>query len=192
MEDSAKNAKVDGVRHAQAALRLNSIRSSIDALEAKGLLSNLRSDLSLSAKLAERARAGNCYEMTALALRYLNNNHDWHSGPTAMISLTDGNHCFAVVGLEADDWDQAELLVAKPLRDWGDDCYIIDPWANVCCPADQYELEFHCKMFSWSMKGKEIATSVGEFENATLMYQALKQCERDLRLFQTESDGVWN
>jgi hypothetical protein len=146
----------------------NKVRLPRDESDSRGLvdiLRWLRADDALfqlretRAPLAERsaARVGNCDEMSRLAVdeaRKLGlRAHAWgfvHEGKPA-------SHAFALVDLPRDTLSSA-YAVGDTRRnfDGGDDFWIVDPWAGICCPGSKYDALFVAKMDKWAAQNKHI------------------------------------
>ncbi|MGE0423279.1 MAG: hypothetical protein AB7O88_13500 [Reyranellaceae bacterium] len=96
-------------------------------------------------------RVGNCTEMACVAACLVSKK----VGPEIDIAIvvTDGpgDHVFCVVG-EASGWDSVRDVPENVAS-----AIVIDPWANVCCTADEYERTFAAKMKVWLGQGKRIA-----------------------------------
>lgn len=77
-----------------------------------------------------------------------------------------GEHQFTIFGLRlhgVDSFTRYEprsrnVLITKSSRTQIKTAYVVDPWANVCCPVDEYPRQFKARMLSWSEKGKHIKT----------------------------------
>ena len=97
-------------------------------------------------------RIGNCHEMALLACRYAS------QVPITGIwlgSIGDlGDHAFCLLGpTGSPTWTCA--LTMQRSTDRGE--WVVDPWANVCCPVPDYYTTFREKMEAWSSAGKRIA-----------------------------------
>jgi hypothetical protein len=125
-------------------------------------------------KLAEVAtayKAGNCTEYAAIAWRYLVGQ-----GVLAhIVGLEGGDHAFAVVGLKQ--------LPSKDFTAWGEDVWICDPWANICCPAADYPKAWNEKMARWDEKEKLILDADGEPIRPTehSWLNSIQHCEKAIR-----------
>jgi hypothetical protein len=77
-----------------------------------------------------------------------------------------GDHQFTIFGLRLHGvqsftrYKQPSSLpvITKASRAQIKAAYVVDPWANVCCPVDQYPSQFRDRMLLWSKKGKQIKT----------------------------------
>lgn len=109
---------------------------------AKGL------DLDQRVALIEQEGAGNCAEMATLAHAFLRRQPNIRG--LGMIGiLPPGDHQFTVVGM-----DKTKLNL--PISQWGSDCYIIDPWARIACPAANFAFAWKQKMRKWQSNEKFI------------------------------------
>lgn len=75
---------------------------------------------------------GNCGEMSWIAYYYL---QTIHAANIAVVTIQNGNHTFAVVGLPKPSWWQNKQGITvrsnQPPEDWGQDAVVCDPWATV-------------------------------------------------------------
>jgi hypothetical protein len=94
--------------------------------------------------------AGNCHEMSAAAAWYALQKNVGN----AFIGFIEdpGDHVFCLIcSGEAPEW----RTVASTHKDRSD-AWVIDVWANVCCPLWQYEMLFTLKMVQWRNEGKRV------------------------------------
>lgn len=107
--EDAKDAKVKRLRGGYNKEILSSPHiSQLDAVE-------------LIARKATKAKAGNCFEQSLVALHYLLTRS--RVRPLENVCLADEDHCFVLIGRPADtdlnDW-----------RTWGPSTVVCDPWAS--------------------------------------------------------------
>jgi hypothetical protein len=88
--------------------------------------------------------AANCGDLaTIVAKRTIE-----EGGYAELWRFEDADHSFAVIG-------HPSRGTATSFRDW-QDVWIVDPWANIVCPATQYIDRFVKKMERWEEAGKAI------------------------------------
>ncbi|WP_416414611.1 hypothetical protein [Pantoea sp. App145] len=101
--------------------------------------------------LAMKLGAGNCGEMSGIADQIIN-----QSGGYSRQYQVDkkGTHAFTLVGKPSP--------YAKDSIHFSDydNCWVVDPWANIVCKASEYTETFIKKMDEWTNKGKAIRTNV--------------------------------
>ena len=99
---------------------------------------------------ADDGFAGNCSDMAAYAAWFAT----WRRIGTAWLAVIEdpGDHIFCIIaGVTRPRWD----CVAN-FRNDRTDAWVIDPWANICCPVRDYETQFNLKMDKWTQRGKRI------------------------------------
>jgi hypothetical protein len=96
--------------------------------------------------------AGNCDQMARVATDTVN-----ASGGFARIAQVQG-HTFSVVGGPA---SQPNLLTAGFAEPEWADAWIVDPWAGITCPANEYHGQFAQRMQEWSDEGRQILIGDG-------------------------------
>ncbi|ORM89863.1 hypothetical protein HA50_25040 [Pantoea cypripedii] len=100
--------------------------------------------------LAMKLGAGNCGEMSGIADQIINK-----SGGYSRQYQVDkkGTHAFTLVGKPSP--------YAKDSIHFSDydNCWVVDPWANIVCKASEYTETFIKKMDEWTNKGKAIRTN---------------------------------
>ncbi|MGH7965368.1 MAG: hypothetical protein ACRERD_26750, partial [Candidatus Binatia bacterium] len=79
------------------------------------------------------------------------------SGGFARIAQVQG-HTFSVVGGPA---SQPNLLTAGFAEPEWADAWIVDPWAGITCPANEYHGQFAQRMQEWSDEGRQILIGDG-------------------------------
>lgn len=94
--------------------------------------------------------AGNCDQMARVAVDTIN-----LSGGQARIAQVQG-HTFAVVG--GQKTGPYTQFFSEP--DWAD-AWVVDPWAEITCPARDYRAQFMQRMQEWSNRGKQIMIGDG-------------------------------
>jgi hypothetical protein len=111
------------------------------------------------ASLDERwaAKVGNCTEMARMAVveaRKMGLRADIWS------FLQNGEpsaHAFALVELRRENLSSAYALGSERRTfDRGDDFWVVDPWAGICCPGSKYDPAFVAKMEKWAAQNKQI------------------------------------
>jgi hypothetical protein len=93
---------------------------------------------------------GNCSEMALLACY-----HAYQKDVTVgfRLGLRGADHMFCLVGPESKPPWPNILAMNK----WqGDEAWIIDPWANICCRPQDFLGQYTKKMIYWSEKHKQI------------------------------------
>lgn len=96
-------------------------------------------------------RVGNCTEMACVAAYLVSKKVDTKTDIAIVVTDGPGDHVFCVVG-EASGWDNI-----RGVPDGVGSSIVIDPWAHVCCTAEDYEAAFAAKMKIWLGQGKRIA-----------------------------------
>ncbi|MBV4482100.1 dermonecrotic toxin domain-containing protein [Pseudomonas khavaziana] len=156
----AQQAK-DAVNQALKATGLgpgNLVRSTTDIARADAAtitLGWLRRTISLKAPHAGdmimKTGAGNCGEMAILAHDILTKSGaraaEWHVGDA---------HAFAVVGGPTGD--------VKPTVDFSEpswaNAWVVDPWADIACPAPEYMAQLKATMAKWDKAGWKIREGI--------------------------------
>lgn len=104
------------------------------------------------ATLVLKAGVGNCSEMSLLAKDMINSSggraYEWAAGT---------EHAFTVVGGPA-ELPGATVDFSGP--EWRD-AWIVDPWADIACPASQYTSKLDEVMRQWEAQGMQIVGSGG-------------------------------
>lgn len=104
------------------------------------------------ATLLVKTGAGNCGEMAALSKDIIEK-----SGGRAYEWAIPGSHAFTVVGgpstLPAGSVNFSEAAWA--------DAWIVDPWANIACPAREYTQQLSNVMHKWAQEGVKIIDENG-------------------------------
>ncbi|QJT80753.1 hypothetical protein [Kosakonia sp. MUSA4] len=97
---------------------------------------------------AERLKAGNCGEMTQIAVRFITQ----HGGNAGLCVTNDiFTHMFCL--LAKSSYKYPEYITAGEMDK---DLWIIDPWCGICCPANLFISEFLNKMSKWTAQNKRI------------------------------------
>lgn len=116
--------------------------------------------------LNRKTLVGNCLEM-ASAAAYLAVRRQVGT-PWLMCIQPPGDHVFCLVNEgQKPGAGKVDDFLTHPSDGW-----VIDPWANVCCPAVEYQQEFCAQMLHWSKQGKTVSANVkyGENENCTHVF----------------------
>jgi hypothetical protein len=144
--DSQKTADRNTLR--EFALELGANR--ITAMQAP-----LREYAAKIAAVGEGYRAGNCYEMSALACFYA--ARQGVQGVWLCAQDAPGDHVFCLLGpAERPGWrNVVGMNLGGEAGAW-----IVDPWAATCCQAPSYPNSFVEKMKAWAAEGKQVC-----FEN---------------------------
>ncbi|WP_112195430.1 dermonecrotic toxin domain-containing protein [Pseudomonas sp. LG1E9] len=104
------------------------------------------------ATMALKSGVGNCGEMSLLAKDTINSSggraYEWRAG---------NEHAFTVVGGPA-ELPGATVDFSGP--EWGD-AWIVDPWADIACPASQYTGKLDEVMRQWEAQGIKIVDGSG-------------------------------
>jgi len=121
-------------------------------------------------------KAGNCGELSTLARMKLQahpficvcvlSTRPGHVVKDQAGKDHQGDHQFTIFGLRLHGvqsftrYKQPSPLpvITKASRAQIKAAYVVDPWANVCCPVDEYPSQFRARMLLWSNKGKQIRT----------------------------------
>lgn len=112
----------------------------------------------LSGKSVVKAGAGNCGEMATLSREIINT-----SGGRAYEWFAGDSHAFTVVGgpskkpLGSVKFDEPE---------WAD-AWVVDPWAGIACPANQYTQKLEQTMGKWAADGWVIRTGADDAMSPT-------------------------
>jgi hypothetical protein len=98
---------------------------------------------------------GNCTEMALLAC-YFAALEKIQYAIMCGFSSSVSDHAFCVVGLEGNPpWNNV-----TDMNSWDNTtAWVIDPWANICCNPQAYQVSFHQKLRYWKDKGKQIAAA---------------------------------
>ena len=109
------------------------------------------------------SKAHNCGELSYLAANFLSVQQmravqivDVHS------FIQGGAHAFAAILPDHFPTTQLGFKMGRNMDKWSSDILIVDPWANIVCPAPEYNKLFKIKMDEWYAKGKEIFISDNE------------------------------
>jgi len=100
--------------------------------------------------LDQNELAGNCTELACVAA-YLCSLKQLHFVWVAYMQYP-GNHAFCVV---TDGSPPTMETVGDFYKERTRIGWIIDPWANICCPIHQYAAHFVLHMRHWSAQGKQ-------------------------------------
>jgi hypothetical protein len=101
----------------------------------------------------EKNRKGNCLEMASLAAFHAANKKSLNDLVWVGHITKPGDHVFCLVGkAEQPSWKSVSEMVKAAADDW----WVIDPWADICCQAKQYDSKFEEQMSIWSGQGKRI------------------------------------
>lgn len=122
--------------------RLRSARKQGSAFQYAGIL--------LADIIDNEVVAGNCEEMATLAGIFA---YDAGIGTVWIVKIGNpGDHAFCLIGSDTPPrWKCAGFF-----KNDKSDAWVIDPWANVCCPLRDYERLFTQKMDKWAVQGKRI------------------------------------
>jgi hypothetical protein len=101
----------------------------------------------------EPPRSGNCEELSWLAFKYI---YEHRVRPVDLVEVEDpGGHGFVVVG-QTTGPSAGDHTYPKSFAEWDDTAWICDPWANIACPARNYEAQWRLKMRKWQRVGKKL------------------------------------
>ena len=95
--------------------------------------------------------AGNCDQMALVSHEIVR-----ISGGTASLWGMPGAHSFLVVGVPRPGPVPSTIGFTEPAFK---DAWIVDPWADISCPAKDYMKTFEDKMSAWEQEGKEILST---------------------------------
>jgi hypothetical protein len=129
-------------------------------------------DYGILAELATAYESGNCTEYAAIAWKYLVSKEV----QAHIVGLEgDGDHAFAVAGLKQPP--------PRDFAEWGEDVWICDPWANICCLAADYPTAWNDRMRHWENKGKMILGKDGEpiAPTSHAWLNSIQHCEKAIR-----------
>lgn len=103
-------------------------------------------------------RAGNCGEMTKMALHYaaLHRISDVWRVSTDDLGGNAVDHVFCVVGLPSSPPRLGFISSMASQAGHTMQAYVCDAWAGIVCPYQQYPHLFLQKMARWERQGKEI------------------------------------
>jgi hypothetical protein len=136
--------------------------------DAEKALDDLRGWMEVNAKaitlnsFAERISAvgaGNCMEYSVVVLSWLRRNGKADRGNSGYVSFKGLDHAFVQLGFSV----PADKKYPTNFAEWGD-AWVIDPWVNICCPAQNYPLEVGEKMKKWSRENKYIDGAHGKIK----------------------------
>jgi len=109
-------------------------------------------------KMPVTDRSGNCMEMAALSAYMVFEGN--YAGPSCVYYASiekPGDHAFCLVvqgwGLMPEYSSVSKFTQAPSSRSW----FVIDPWLNVVCTADEYLFYAHVMLEKWGIDGKRIA-----------------------------------
>ncbi|MCI0152360.1 hypothetical protein KNO81_41935 [Paraburkholderia sediminicola] len=97
-------------------------------------------------------RAGNCSEMTQVALHCAALNRI----PDVWRVAASSDHVFCVVGLPSSPSLLASISSMTSPADGTMEAYVCDVWAGIVCAYTSYPHHFLGKMATWESQGKEI------------------------------------
>ena len=111
--------------------------------------------------------AGNCSEMSCVALYYLSVGQAQYAFPFPVryVALEyPGNHVFLVAGylppvvVNVPYWETSTVSVEMMCNAIPDmaESYVVDVWAGIFCPTRVYPFELQVKLDKWSRQGKEV------------------------------------
>lgn len=116
-------------------------------------------------------RAGNCLEYALVARQ-----HILGADPNAkvtVVKLLDGDHVFLAVGLASPE------KLSKDVRNWGQDVWICDPWANIACPCADFPRLWKEKLDRWMSRGKYLLFgNLRDKPTNEFWYQAIEDREK--------------
>jgi hypothetical protein len=92
-----------------------------------------------------RTGAGNCDQMAWTASKIIN-----ESGGTATVWGMPGAHTFTVVGVPRGTVVKTVDFSEPAFKD----AWVVDPWAEISCPASEYVMRLDLQMNLWEAEGK--------------------------------------
>jgi hypothetical protein len=135
---------------------LNRIQCQIYAIEAEWKKNKIQPNLKELATVISRRgenAAGNCYEQSILAYSYLQDNLGMIEIILDIVSLKPpGNHNIVAINQPRN----SEGIYPKDFSDWGEDAFVVDPWAKIACPAREYPSKWVAKMTKWAARGLKV------------------------------------
>jgi hypothetical protein len=102
------------------------------------------------------SKAGNCIEMSALACYYASLISD----SVTIYEAHAGLHSFAILIDENADFDDDANTVSKMREARMQGVFIVDPWMNIACTANDYLERSFQKLMQWQTQGKTIRDSI--------------------------------
>lgn len=105
-----------------------------------------------------KAGAGNCGEMAALSREIIN-----RSGGRAYEWFASDSHAFTVVGGPSIK-PEGSVNFAEP--QWAD-AWIVDPWADIACPASEYTQKLEQTLQKWTKDGWKIMAGANDAMSPT-------------------------
>lgn len=97
-----------------------------------------------------RTGAGNCDQMAWAAKKIID-----ESGGTAVIWGMPGAHTFTLVGVPRGTVTKTVDFSEPAFKD----AWVVDPWAEISCPASEYITRLDLQMSLWQAQGKMIFTT---------------------------------
>lgn len=101
-----------------------------------------------SYQLLLKTGAGNCDQMAAVAAHII-----LESGGSASVWRMPGAHTFTVVGIPQRETVASSIDFREPEFS---NAWVVDPWANINCPASEYMEKLKDRMAQWSVEGRQI------------------------------------
>jgi hypothetical protein len=101
--------------------------------------------------------SGNCMEMAAVSAVIAID--DYHFVPDWLymgVINPPGDHAFCLLSMRKPGWDTPSDMVGGS---GGGVAYVIDPWLNTVCPAEEYWAAVQMRVAKWSAAGKRICWS---------------------------------
>ncbi|MDR0217339.1 MAG: hypothetical protein LBI71_00380 [Enterobacteriaceae bacterium] len=120
---------------------------------------------------------GNCLLLAIFALQYLKKTHKttlcqlYYSPDTNISELTSlltlqlivtlrpYNHAFALICPPSYTLPKPKAGQIYLPNQFPDDSWVCDPWANIVCPANNYNNQWSIRMREWNFKGKNLYLS---------------------------------
>jgi RHS repeat-associated protein len=166
----------DGIREARARItdKLISTTKNLDSeSEVFGVIKRSR--------MAGKALAGNCGLLSTPAFFYLLEKRErlnqlFHKDVNiSIVDLEDPyDHTFISVNHPAGAWGP----LSSNTKEWPADTWIVDPWAKIVSPANEYEERWTAKLQKWADRGLAIGGADGNHMTDPKWRDAIRNSEK--------------
>ena len=102
--------------------------------------------------------SGNCMEMASVAAMLATSpDYRFHRPWTRLARIrAPGDHVFCILSRPVPSWATADAMRPGPTDQDRSLAYVIDPWMNIACAAEEYWALVEQKLKKWSLEGKRI------------------------------------
>jgi len=101
--------------------------------------------------------SGNCMEMAAVAAVIAIDDYHFTSAWLYVAAIGEpGDHAFCILSMRQPPWGHANDMINGSSTT---SAFVIDPWLNTVCAADEYWDAAQAKVRKWAADGKRIAWS---------------------------------